>query len=84
MSIAPVVWGTCGVGLLLVGFAANLLGFFSGRDRSYLILNVLGAAMAGWYAWESSSIPFVVLEVVWAATALARLILVLSKRKGVR
>ncbi|MFH1686942.1 MAG: hypothetical protein ABIE70_05405 [bacterium] len=82
MSIAPVVWGTCGVGLLLAAFAANLLGYVTERDRFYLILNILGAMLAAWYAWDSELIPFVVLEIVWALTASVRLILVMAKKRG--
>ncbi len=68
-----------GVGLLLVAFALNLLKKLSESSRIYLGLNVLGALLAAWYAYDGRAIPFLILEFVWGATALVRLILVTKK-----
>ena len=71
--------GSLGVGLLLVAFALNLLKKVSESSPLYLGMNVVGAALAAWYAYEGQAIPFVVLELVWATTALVRLVLVTKK-----
>jgi uncharacterized membrane protein len=71
--------GSVGVGLLLLAFALNLLRRLSEASPIYLSMNVIGALLAAWYAYSGEVIPFVVLELVWAATALVRLIL-LTKR----
>lgn len=60
---------TIGVTLLLVAFFLNQRGWLSERSLSYLLLNLLGAAIAGIAAWMGGIIPFVVLEAVWAAVA---------------
>lgn len=71
----PMIVGSVGVGLLLVAFVLNLLRIIGERSTAYLVLNLVGAGAACWYAWESGLIPFVILEGVWALTALVRLIL---------
>jgi hypothetical protein len=76
----PVVIGSIGVALLLLAFVLNLLRKLSERSIVYLLMNVVGALLAAWYAWAGGALPFVILELVWAATALVRLIVVLSKR----
>lgn len=72
-----VVIGSIGVGILLIAFVLNLRPWVS--RRSYLAMNVLGAGLAGVYAWQVGSIPFVILEIVWAGVALCRLILIQKK-----
>lgn len=71
--------GSVGVGLLLLAFALNLLKKLSESSPAYLAMNVVGAGMAAWYAYAGDAIPFVVLELVWAMTALIRLMLVIKK-----
>ena len=71
--------GSVGVGLLLLAFALNLLKRLSESSPVYLAMNVVGALMAAWYAYEGNAIPFVILELVWASAALVRLIVVIKK-----
>lgn len=71
--------GSVGVGLLLVAFSLNLLKKLSESSPLYLGMNVLGALLAGWYAYDGRVIPFLILELVWATTALVRLILITKK-----
>ena len=71
--------GTTGVALLLLAFALNILGRLSENSRTYLVMNVVGALLAAWYAYQGNVIPFVVLELVWALAALIRLVLVIEK-----
>jgi len=69
--------GSGGVMLLLIAFALNLLNKLSEQSRIYL--NVLGSLAAGWYAYVGDIFPFLILELVWAAVALARLLAVTKK-----
>ncbi len=70
----PVIIGSLGVGLLLLAFVLNLLKKVHESHPVYLIMNVTGAGLAAWYAWAGGVYPFVILESVWGAAALVRLI----------
>ena len=72
--------GSIGVGFLLIAFGLNLVKRLSESSPVYLAMNAIGASMAAWYAYAGGTVPFVVLELVWAAAALVRLIAV--KKKG--
>lgn len=80
--MSPITIGSVGVGLLLIAFVLNLLNVLSERGRVYLLMNVLGALLACWYAWQGRLIPFVVLEAVWGVAALVRMFLVPEKTPG--
>lgn len=71
--------GSTGVGLLLLAFAFNLLKIVNENSKLYLLMNFIGAGMAALYAFEGNIIPFVILELVWAGTALVKLILTTKK-----
>ena len=71
--------GSLGVFLLLLAFALNLMRVISERTAIYLLLNFSGALMAAFYAYEGGMIPFVILEMVWALTALIRLFMIIKK-----
>jgi hypothetical protein len=72
---------TLGVTLLLIAFFGNQRGLMSERSLAYLLLNLLGAGIAGVAAWMGGIIPFVVLEGVWAGVAIFGLI-DLARRRG--
>ena len=77
-----VVIGSIGVALLLIAFGLNLVRRLSERSVWYLSMNIVGALLAAWYAWAGGAVPFVILEAVWALTALVRLIVVLMPRSS--
>ena len=79
--MSPVLIGSLGIGLLLLAYALNLAGVLSQLDRSYLVVNIVGSVMAGWYAWEGANYPFVVLEAVWVLVSVVQLVNS-SKKKG--
>ena len=66
--------GTLGVSLLLVGFGLNITHRLSETSATYLIINIVGSLMAGWYAFVGEVYPFVVLEIVWALVAFVKLL----------
>lgn len=71
--------GTAGVSLLLLAFALNLLGKLNSKSTAYLLLNIIGAALACWSSYIIHFWPFVVLEGVWALSSLFTLA---TKRKA--
>lgn len=79
MSAADAI-GSVGVALLLVAFFLNAFGWIGREARAYQLMNLAGAAIAGWASWMIGYLPFVVLEATWAAVALAAL--VRTQRRG--
>jgi hypothetical protein len=66
--------GTTGVTLLLIAFALNIGKKITTESKTYLGLNVLGAALAGVSSYMIDFMPFVVLESVWALASLSALL----------
>jgi hypothetical protein len=66
--------GSLGVALLLLAFGLGAFGRLSHEARSYQALNAAGAALACWASWQIGFLPFVVLEGIWTAVALAALL----------
>lgn len=66
--------GTIGVTLLLIAFAFNIAKKITPESKSYLILNILGAGLAGVSSYMIQFYPFVVLECVWVLASLLALI----------
>lgn len=56
---------TFGVTLLLIAFALNIAKKMSAESRGYLLLNILGAGLAGISSYMIQFWPFVILESVW-------------------
>jgi hypothetical protein len=61
--------GAAGVTLILIAFVANVAGRMERESRTYLLLNLVGAALACASSAMIGFIPFVVLEGVWALVA---------------
>ena len=66
--------GTIGVTLLLIAFALNIAKKITPETKAYLLLNILGAAMAGVSSYMIQFWPFVVLESVWVLASIMALI----------
>lgn len=66
--------GTSGVTILLIAFALNILKKITPESKSYLIMNVLGALLAGISSYMIHFWPFVILESVWTLASLAALL----------
>ncbi len=78
--MASMIIGSCGVGLLLLAFVLNMTRRLTENSPAYLLMNLLGAGMAAWYAFAGGVIPFVILEIVWGGAALVRLVQALRRR----
>ncbi|MBS1651781.1 MAG: hypothetical protein JSU07_07210 [Bacteroidetes bacterium] len=66
--------GTIGVTLLLIAFTLNIAKKITPQHKLYLILNVVGAALAGISSFMIGFWPFVILEFVWVFASLIPLL----------
>jgi hypothetical protein len=72
--------GTLGVGLLLVAFGLDRVGRIP--NRPYAALNACGSALACAASLLIGFVPFVVLEAIWCAVAIADLLLTPLRTRG--
>ena len=75
MGIDATIVGSAGVALLLLAFFLNLLRYLRADRTVYLVLNLVGAALACLSSYLIDFMPFVLLEGTWsvvAAVALGR------------
>jgi hypothetical protein len=66
--------GAAGVTLLLLAFLLNIARAMRADGRPYMLANLVGASLACYSSYLIDFMPFVVLEGVWAAVALAALV----------
>ncbi len=71
MSTSEIV-GSIGVTLLLIAFFMNSFALLDSRSLAYQAMNAVGAAVSCYASYLIGFAPFVVLEAVWCAAALAR------------
>lgn len=71
---------TCGVSILLIAFFLQSFKFIKTESTTYNLLNLIGAAIAGYASWLISFYPFVILEAVWCAVATYSIIKIYTKR----
>ena len=61
--------GVAGAGLMLIAFVGNQLGTMSAESLLYDVLNFIGGVLLVWYAVLLHSVPFMILEGIWALVA---------------
>jgi hypothetical protein len=66
--------GSVGVTVLLFAFILNLLKKISANSSAYLLMNIIGALLAGISSYMIDFWPFVILESVWVITSLIPLL----------
>lgn len=79
MSFAEIL-GTIGVSLILVGFSLNLFGLMQRRSFKYILLNLVGGALACTASILIEFFPFVILEGTWTVVAVVGLVSLLRSR----
>lgn len=79
MSFAEVL-GAVGVSMILVGFSLNLFGLMQRRSYKYVLLNLVGGALACTASILINFFPFVILEGTWTAVAAVGLASLLRSR----
>ena len=73
MSASEIV-GSIGVALLLIAFFMNLFGMLDAGSRTYQAMNAVGAAVSCYASYLIGFAPFVVLEAIWCAAAVAAML----------
>jgi hypothetical protein len=71
--------GIAGMLILLIAFILNLLMKLTEDSLTYCLLNVIGGALLATYAYNIRSFPFFVLEIIWAISALYKIVLIYNK-----
>jgi hypothetical protein len=66
--------GSIGVALLLIAFFMNSFGMLASDSRSYQAINAVGAAISCYASYLIGFAPFVVLEAIWCAAAIAAIL----------
>lgn len=78
MDIVLVI-GASGMSLLLIAFVLNLFKKIMQDSIVYNVFNIIGSALLVYYAYILNSIPFIILEAVWALFAFYKLIITLKE-----
>jgi len=63
-SISDIV-GSIGVFILLVAFVLNLINKISKESFIYILMNIVGGALACVASYLINYLPFLILEAVW-------------------
>ncbi len=79
MSFAEIL-GTAGVSMILVGFSLNLFGLMQRSSYKYVLLNLVGGALACTASILIEFFPFVILEGTWTVVAVVGLANLLRSR----
>ena len=79
--VSAELFGVLGALIILLAFILNLVHALNTRARSYLLLNLFGSIILCYYAYLLSSLPFLILNSVWAAASLIKMVHVEEKRK---
>ncbi len=66
--------GFIGVTILLFAFLLNLVGKISQSDLSYIVMNIIGAGLAGLASFLIHYVPFIILESTWTLVSIGGLI----------
>ena len=80
MTVADWI-GSVGVSILLIAFLLNLLKKIAPDSIAYVLMNLIGALLAGLASVMIHYTPFIILEAVWVLVSLVTLIRVHSKSR---
>ena len=79
MSLTTTI-GTIGALIILISFILNEVHKLDSDNLIYDIANFIGGSLLALYAYLLSSIPFLILNIVWAIVALRDVFLDLRKK----
>jgi hypothetical protein len=71
--------GSIGVSILLIAFLLNLLKKITQDSVAYVLMNLIGALLAGLASVLINYTPFIILEAAWVLVSLITLINILRK-----
>jgi hypothetical protein len=78
MTVADWI-GSVGVSILLIAFLLNLLKKIAQDSVAYVLMNLIGALLAGLASAMINYTPFIILEAAWVLVSLVTLINILRK-----
>jgi hypothetical protein len=78
MTVADWI-GSAGVGILLIAFLLNLLKKIAQNSVAYVLMNLIGALLAGLASVMIKYTPFIILEAAWVLVSLVTLINILRR-----
>ena len=58
--------GIIGMGFLLIAFLLNQVGKWKVKDLKYDLFNAIGSTLLLYYAFVLNSVPFMIINLVWA------------------
>lgn len=76
--------GFAGVFLILLAYVLNIMGKTDRDQLVFILLNLVGAALACLASVLLDYLPFIILEGTWAGVSLVALFNLLGKRRGWR
>ncbi|MDO8464447.1 MAG: hypothetical protein Q7S46_04225 [Gallionella sp.] len=79
MNLTTII-GTVGATIILISFILNEIHKLDSESFIYDLSNFVGAILLALYAYILSSIPFLILNVVWALVALRDVVLDIKKK----
>lgn len=74
--------GLTGVAILLIAYLLNLVGKLDQKSLAYILLNIIGAALACLAAFLIHYFPFVILEGTWTFVSVVALIKLIIKNRS--
>ena len=74
--------GSSGVFLILLAYFLNVTSRLESKNLLFILLNLIGATLAGLASYLINYLPFVILEGVWALVSGYALFKYLSKVPG--
>lgn len=77
------ITGSVGVFILLLAFILNLLNKISRDSIIYIVMNIIGAALACYASYLINYIPFIILEGVWTIVSVIALVRFKKKAKRI-
>ena len=72
MKLSDII-ASIGVIILLIAFLLNLYKKLPAENKTYSLLNLIGAGICCFASWMVNFYPFVILEGAWAFVALVSL-----------
>jgi hypothetical protein len=70
----PDIIGSIGVFILLLAYFLSISNKLEAESKPYLILNIIGAGLAGYSSYLINYYPFVVLEFIWVGVSFYALV----------
>ncbi len=74
--------GSAGVFLILLAYVLNVVGKTDRDQLAFILLNLIGAALACLASVLLGYLPFIILEGAWAAVSLVALVRLIRKEHG--